>query len=313
MEIITDPGPCPDKMSGCAVTIGAYDGVHAGHRQVIDRVKQVAAEAGLSSAVVTFDQHPAQILRPDHAPKILCSLEQKLQLLGETGVDKTAVIQFDKERAAEPAEDFVKRVLVGCLGAKAIVVGEDFHFGRGRRGDVALLREMGSSLGFEVQAVKLFEKTGEPVSSTRIRALIAGGNVEAASSLLVRNYEVRGIVEHGDGRGGAELGYPTANISVSPERALPALGIYAGWYLRPDGARHPCAISLGERPTFYKGGATAVLEAHLIDFDGQLYGESASIQFVARLRKELRFETSAELVAQMALDVIATRQVLAIA
>ena len=296
------------------VTIGAYDGVHLGHRAVIARVRAMAADLGCGSAVVTFDRHPATVVRPESAPKLLTDLEQKLELLGGTGLEHAVVLRFDEERSRESAEDFVREVLVRCLRARAVVVGHDFHFGYRRRGNVLLLQEMGAVLGFDVLGVTLVAdgKGGQAISSTRIRQLLAAGDVAAAADLLGRPHEVRGKVERGDGRGRRQLGYPTANVEVPAQILLPADGIYAGWYERADGEVHPAAISVGRRPTFYQGGAaTPVLEAYLLDFDGDLYGERAKVRFTARLRDEERFDSVDGLIEQMALDVKAAREALA--
>jgi riboflavin kinase/FMN adenylyltransferase len=293
------------------VTIGAYDGVHTGHRLVVGRVRRVAEEQGLRSAVVTFDQHPAAVVRPDSAPKLLTDLGQKLELLGATGVDYALVVHFDLERSEETAEDFVKEVLVGCLDARAVVVGHDFHFGYKRRGSVSLLGDMGAELGFDVTGLRLFSGglDQEPISSTRIRRLIADGSVGEAASLLGRPHQVRGTVAPGDRRGRL-LGFPTANVAIPEAMALPADGVYAGWYLRPDGVRRAAAISLGRRPTFYEQQELSLLEAYVLDFDGDLYGEEARVEFVAHLRAQARFESVHELTDQMARDVATTRQVL---
>ncbi|HEV7886141.1 MAG TPA: bifunctional riboflavin kinase/FAD synthetase [Acidimicrobiales bacterium] len=309
MEVITDLGACPQPPAGSVVTIGAYDGVHLGHRALIERVRSMAAELGCASAVVTFDRHPATVVRPESAPRLLTDLEQKLELLAETGVDYTLVVRFDEARSQESAADFVHEVLVGCLAARAVVVGHDFHFGHGRQGNVPMLQAMGADLGFDVLGVSLVGDS-EPISSTRIRGLLAEGDVAGAAALLGRPHEVRGTVEHGDARG-RELGFPTANVAVPAEILLPADGIYAGWYLRPDGSRHMAAVSLGRRPTFYDAAEKSLLEAYLLDFDGDLYGERARVQFVRRLRGEQRFDRVEDLVAQMQADVAATRSELA--
>jgi riboflavin kinase/FMN adenylyltransferase len=316
MEIRHHPGDCPATEHGSVVTIGAYDGLHLGHRHVIADVRAKAEEIGARSAVVTFDRHPASVLRPESAPKLLTDSTQKLELLATTGVDVTLVVRFDRERSEETAEDFVEQVLVGCLGARRVVVGADFHFGHGRRGDVALLRRMGEELGFEVTGVPLWTPTAEagvvldgPVSSTRIRQLLAGGDVEGAAALLGRPHQVRGVVEHGDKRG-RELGYPTANVAVPAEIALPADGVYAGWYRRPGGGRLPAAVSFGRRPTFYVDAGLLLLEAHLLDFEADLYDEPAEVEFVSRLRGQQAFPSAAALIDQMGHDVVKARRVL---
>jgi riboflavin kinase/FMN adenylyltransferase len=318
MQVIHDAESCPAPPAGTAVTIGAYDGVHRGHQAVIANVGDLAGRRGLATAVVTFDRHPAAVVRPESAPPLLTDLEQKLELLAETGVDYCYVIHFDEPRSKEPAEDFVTEVLVDCLKAKAVVVGEDFHFGHKRRGNVALLREMGSGAGFDVVGIELVDVHGvvasvaeARVSSTAIRTALRSGDLEAANEMLGRPHEVRGIVMHGDERA-RELGFPTANVAVPDEICLPEDGIYAGWYLRPDGVDHPAALSLGRRPTFYESAETSLLEAHLLDVDPRvdLYDEPARVQFVARLRAELKFDDVDALVEQMARDVEETRSIL---
>ena len=259
MEVLRDLSACPRPPEGTAVTIGAYDGVHLGHRAVIAEVRRRAEARGLATAVVTFDRHPASVVRPESAPRLLTDLDQKLELLAETGVDYCLVITFDEVRSREPADEFVREVLAGCLGARIVVVGDDFHFGHGRSGNVALLREMGAELGFEVEGLDLVGTDGRPagdadrVSSTRIRHALAEGDLALANELLGRPYEVRGVVARGDKRG-RELGFPTANVSVPGDVLLPADGIYAGWYERPDGSVHPTAISFGRRPDVLRRG-----------------------------------------------------------
>jgi riboflavin kinase/FMN adenylyltransferase len=298
--------------AGTAVTIGAYDGVHLGHRALLADLSARARAAGLSTVVVTFDRHPASVVRPESAPRQLTGLEQKLELLASCGIDRTLVVPFDARRAAESAEDFVKEVLVDQLSARIVVVGEDFHFGRGRTGNVDLLRRLGQTYGFDVVGVGLTGDGHDAVSSTRIRTLIAAGDVEGAARLLGRAHEVRGAVVQGDGRGGPELGFPTANLAVDDDIALPADAVYAGHFRREDGTVHRAAISVGRRPTFYEPGTAPVLvEAYLLHFEGDLYGEAAAVSFAHRLRDEQRFESIEALVAQMRADVEATERVLA--
>ena len=298
-------------MPGTAVTIGAYDGVHLGHRALLRELVDRARQAGLSPVVVTFDRHPASVVRPESAPPLLTDLDQKLELLAECGIERTLVVPFDRARADESAEDFVREVLVETLEAKLVVVGEDFHFGNRRRGNVALLRELGWEHGFEVVGVRLTGEDLAPVSSTRIRSLVASGDVVGAAALLGRPHEVRGPVVHGDGRGASELGFPTANLEVSTDIAMPADGIYAGYYRRPDGTGYLAAISVGRRPTFYDPASASVLvEAYLLHFDGDLYGELGRVSFVRRLRDERQFDSVDALIAQMHDDVADTERLL---
>jgi len=315
MDVVTDVSTCVPPVAGSAVTIGAYDGVHLGHRALLARLRARAGAQGLETAVVTFDRHPATVVRPESAPLLLCDLDQKLELLASTGVDRVLVLPFDEERAREPAREFIDEVLVGALGTRVVVVGEDFHFGHGRQGDVAMLREAGAEVGFAVDGVTLETASvaGDPgpISSTRIRALVAAGEVAQAAALLGRPHQLRGTVSHGDGRGGPELGYPTANVDVPPGMAVPGQGIYAGYYERPGGSRWPAAVSIGTRPTYYGSRGPVLLEAHLLDFDGDLYGEVARVSFVERLRGNQVFDTTEALVSQMDRDVAATRKLLA--
>ena len=298
------------------MTIGAYDGVHLGHRHLIDGLCQMAGDRHLASVVVTFDRHPATVVRPASAPTLLTDLDQKIELLESTGVDRTVIIAFDRDRADESAEDFVEGVLVRALGTRLVVVGQDFHFGHGRKGNVALLGRMGLTHGFDVLGVGLeADDSGQAVSSTRIRALLGAGQVHDAARLLGRHHQVRGVVVHGAGRGGTELGFPTANVGLPDGIALPGEGIYACWYQRPDGSVHRAAVSLGRRPTFAGDGPHAercVLEAHLLDFEGDLYGETARLSFVARLRDDRRFDSVGALVAQMRRDVDEANELLAV-
>jgi riboflavin kinase/FMN adenylyltransferase len=298
-------------MPRTAVTIGAYDGVHLGHRALLADLIARAEAAHLTPVVVTFDRHPASVVRPESAPRQLTDLDQKLELLAQCGIDRTLVVPFDRARADESAEDFVTEVLVDTLEAQLVVVGEDFHFGHARGGNVALLRQLGQVHGFEVVGVGLTGEDQAPVSSTRIRSLVAAGDVVGAAALLGRPHEVRGTVVHGDGRGGPILGFPTANLEVSTAIALPADGIYAGRYTRPDGTVYEAAISVGRRPTFYDPATSSVLvEAYLLHFEGDLYGEIGRVSFVERLRDERQFDSVEALIDQMHQDVAEAERLL---
>jgi riboflavin kinase/FMN adenylyltransferase len=310
MEVVRDVDAGAAQGEGSVVTIGAYDGVHLGHQAVIAEVRRRAEARGLQSTVVTFDRHPAAVVRPATAPRLLTDLNQKLELLEATGIDRCLVISFDEARSQEPAEDFVREVLVRRLAAREVVVGEDFHFGFQRKGDVALLRTMGAELGFTVDGLALISVDGaDKASSTAIRHALVEGDLDRARSMLGRDHEVRGVVAHGDERG-RELGFPTANVSVPGEVLLPADGIYAGWFERADGTVLPTAISLGRRPTFYVESNVSLLEAHVLDFSGNLYDERVRVRFVERLRGEERFDSIEALVEQIQRDCDQVRQVL---
>ncbi len=313
MELLRDRHDClPDDIS-VASTIGVFDGVHLGHQEVFRQVRSVADRLGVASAVVTFDGHPAHVVRPESAPLLLTTLDQKLELLEAQGLDYAYVISFDERRAATPPDVFMQEVFVDSLHAKAIVVGEDFHFGAGRSGNVDGLRVFGETAGFEVQALELIrhsDEAREPVSSTNIRRVLAGGDVGRAAEMLGRPYEVRGVVEVGDRRG-TQIGFPTANIPVPNVMAWPADAVYAGWCRRENGEVHPCAINIGRRPTFYEHAEQSLLEAHLIGFEGDLYGEQVGVSFLGFLRSERKFNGIDQLIEQLKTDVEDARKLVA--
>jgi riboflavin kinase/FMN adenylyltransferase len=283
--------------------------VHRGHQAVIGQVRKEAQQLGCQSVVVTFDKHPASVVRPASAPKLLTDLDQKLELLQQTGIDATLIVEFNRERSTEDPALFVKRVLVDTLRARVVVVGEDFHFGFNRGGNVAMLRELGKQFDFQVEPVKLIARPDgveEPVSSTSIRRALAGGQVEIATNLLGRAYEMRGVVVNGDKRG-RSIGFPTANVEVPNAMCLPADGVYAGRFRCDDGSVHACAINLGRRPTFFEHADHSLLEAHLLDFSGDLYGQKVSVTFEHFLRSERKFDGLEAIKTQLQLDVAAAR------
>lgn len=302
---------------GAVVTIGVYDGVHRGHHEVLRLVRELADARDLEAVCVTFDRHPAEVVRPESAPKLLTTLEQRLELLDATGaLDTCYVLGFDEARSKEPAEDFVREVLVDGFRARLVVVGADFHFGHQRGGNVPLLERMGAELGFGVLGLGLVAADadpegagGEPFSSTRIRELLGAGAVEVAARLLGRPHEVRGTVEVGDKRA-RDWGMPTANLAVPDHICLPADGVYAGTLVDGTGAERAAAISIGSRPTFYEAGDT-LLEAYVLDFDGDLYGQYVKVRFLAHLRAQERYDDVDDLVTQMARDVEAARRLVA--
>jgi riboflavin kinase / FMN adenylyltransferase len=314
VQVITDlrHRPWPDERA--VLTIGAFDGVHLGHRAVVDQVRRSAEAHGAKSVLVTFDRHPASVVRPESAPRLLTDLPTKLELLRRTGLDATVVLTFDQSRAQESARDFVEEVLVEALRTQVVVIGEDFHFGHHREGNVTMLRRLGSELDFAVEPVALVDRpdgVDEPISSTAIRRALAGGEVDVAAHLLGHLFEARGLVVTGDQRGRL-LGFPTANVEVPNTMCVPADGVYAGWYLRPDGVAHACAINLGRRPTFYEHADHSLLEAHLLDFSDDLYGEPARVRFQAFLRSERKFDGIDALVAQLKHDVESARRILGV-
>jgi riboflavin kinase/FMN adenylyltransferase len=288
-----------------AVTIGVFDGVHVGHRQVISDLITLAASSRLSPAIVTFNPHPLSILAPERAPKMLTSVDQRIDQFRQLGVEFVGVLDFPDIRHLL-ASQFCEEVLFRALRAKRVVVGADFRFGRDRGGDAKLLADEGERLGFEVSVVDLFGYRDGVVSSTRIRQLLSDGRVEEAAALLGRPYELAGPVVEGERRGGS-IGFPTANIAISPERQLPGRGVYAGQAVTGDEI-HLAAINVGTRPTFDGQGIT--IEAYLLDYSGDLYGRLLAIDFRARLRDELRFDGVEALTSQIRRDVERVREVL---
>lgn len=290
---------------GRAVTVGVYDGLHAGHRAVLALLRRRAVElGGLETAVVTFDPHPLQVVAPDHAPRLLTGIDHRLELLEEAGADLAAVVPFgDEMRLLTPA-GFAATVLAGALHARLVVVGEDFRFGYNRMGNVASLAELGDAHGFSVEVVPLVGGQA-PMSSTRVRAMVAAGAVEEAAAALGRPHEVRGAVVAGEGRGRG-LGFPTANVAVPPGLALPGNGVYVVLAGPRRAPLAPGVANVGTRPTFAGGGES--LEVHLLDGVGELYGATMRVAFVARLRDERRFGSPADLAAQIAADVSAARR-----
>jgi riboflavin kinase / FMN adenylyltransferase len=300
---LSDVPPAP---AGRALALGTFDGVHLGHRRVIASAVERAREGGLVSTVVTFDPHPLCVLRPDEPPRLLTTTDQKIDLISELGVDELVTIPFTPELSRQSAEDFCDQVLVGALGARWVSVGRNFHFGHGAAGDAALLA---SRPEFETDVVELVEHGGDSVSSSRIRNLLAEGEVAHAAELLGAPYSLVGSVVEGDRRG-RDLGVPTANIEPPAEVVVPAPGIYAGIAAANGISPTPAAISIGVRPTFDTGGDLRV-EAHLIGFTGDLYGREMKLSFLERLRDEVRFDSVEELVEQMRKDVEQARSVVA--
>jgi riboflavin kinase/FMN adenylyltransferase len=306
------PDEVPGDLGRTVVTIGVFDGVHKGHQAVIGRAAKRARDAGIPLLVITFDPNPMAVVRPEAAPPSLVPLERRIALLVDAGADHVLVLPFDKQRAQQPAEEFVTDVLSGVCGVLVLVVGEDFRFGHRAAGDVALLRRLGAEHGFTVDAVETVG--GAEVarwSSTHIRDLVAVGDVAAAAEVLGRPYRFEGVVVRGEGRG-RELGYPTANLPVRDGAVAPADGVYAGWVTvpdDPDAPALPAAISVGTNPTF--GGSRRTVEPYVLDRDDlDLYGLPIAVDFVDRIRGQERFESVDDLVAQMTQDVVQTRRVL---
>jgi riboflavin kinase / FMN adenylyltransferase len=299
----------PDGFGPSAVTIGKFDGVHTGHRAVIDRLRSVAAERGLTATVITFDRNPLELLAPEKCPSSLVSNRQKLELLAETGIDATLMVAFDRALADLPPEEFVHRILVDRLHAAAVLVGSDFRFGARGAGDVAMLTALGKRYGFTVELIDdVRPEHGRRVSSTWIRDLLAEGDVRHAAELLGTVPTVRGVVVHGAARG-RELGFPTANLSPENEGLIPADGVYAGWLTDDDGTRYPAAISVGNNPTF-EGVPQKQVEAYVLDRELDLYDHTVDVAFAERIRGMVAYSGVEPLIAQIAADVDEARRIL---
>ena len=306
----------PAGFGPSAVTIGNFDGVHRGHREVLGRLVARARTEELASVAITFEPHPLAVLYPERAPQPLSTTAHKLELLAAAGLDAVLVLPFTLELAGWSPRRFVEEVLVKGLGARAVVVGADTRFGHRNSGDVHTLRELGAELGFDVQVVaELGRAPGTAAadrrwSSTWIRELVAAGDVAAAAEVLGHPHRVTGEVVHGDHRG-RQLGYPTANLGPDAIGAVPADGVYAGHLIRAGAGAMPAAISIGTNPTF--AGTRRRVEAYVLDrTDLDLYGETVAIEFVKRLRPTLRFDGIEPLIRQMVLDVEACRAVLGV-
>lgn len=291
------------------VTVGTFDGVHRGHRLVLDRVVAAAKERGLRSVLVTFDPHPLAIVNPAAAPALLTVGDEKLDVLAPRGLYEVGVVPFTRELAALEADQFVDQVLLGRFGMRELFIGHDHGFGRGRSGDAATLERLGRDRGFGVHVVPAVDaKDGRPVSSTAIRRAIAGGDLARAADGLGRPYSVSGTVEHGAARG-ATLGFRTLNVAIpGPLKLLPPDGVYAVRTTTPSGV-FGGMLNLGGRPTF--GDETRALEAHLFDADGDWYGQRVRVDFIARIRDVKKFEGPDALVAQLKHDEVSAKLMLA--
>jgi riboflavin kinase/FMN adenylyltransferase len=301
-----DPMLWPHTPGGSAVTIGVYDGVHLGHQRVLEDLESAGKALGVrSSAVLIFDRHPLSVVDPSRSPKLLTTVDRRIDILGSLGVDMVGVLPFEQIRRMAPVE-FIDKVLVDTLEARLVVVGSNFRFGVDRSGDVSTLRDEGARGGFEVDTVDLLRDDGATLSSTAIREMLRRGEVETAAAALGRHYELDGTVVEGDARG-KTLGYPTANLSIPEEVLIPREGVYAAW-ATTVGRTHPAVVNIGVRPTF--DGSGQVVEAYLLDVSLDLYGRAMSLRFVGRIRDEIRFESVAALVDQIGKDVAVARVML---
>ncbi len=315
MEVVRGIAELARPLDHPVLTIGNFDGLHLGHRSIVNTVVEQAEALGGEPVAYTFDPHPRSVLFPERAPKLLVTLEQKLDLFEEAGIRMVIVEPFTIEFSRTPPEVFVREVIHKRIQPRKVYVGYDFHFGKDREGSMRLLTDLGPRLGFEVTIIPEVLIDDRDVNSTRIRALLADGEVDEAGELLGRLYTIRGQVVQGDQRG-RELGFPTLNLAPENE-ILPQLGVYAAWVRILDeeraggepGSPHRAVANIGLRPTFKKG-ETPLAEAHLIDFEGDLYGARVEIAFVRRLRQELRFPDARALEKAIRADVDQARGIL---
>ena len=294
--------------AGSAVTIGNFEGVHRGHQAMLERLVNVATTCALATCALTFEPHPREVFTPQQAPARLTSLREKLELLQSFGVGRTHVVHFTRAFASMSPQDFVERMLIGTLGARWILVGEDFRFGARRAGDVPLLRALGERHGFEVEAMSNVELDGLRISSSAVRAALAAGDLDRAALLLGRRYSISGRVVHGD-KLGRELGFATANIQLKHNRP-PLAGIFAV-RLHGDGVGTRDGVaSLGVRPTVKADGAAPVLEVHLFNFAGELYGRHVRVEFLRKIRDEEKYSDLDTLKAKIASDCEVARKII---
>jgi riboflavin kinase/FMN adenylyltransferase len=294
----------PPELRGGALTIGNFDGVHRGHARLMKRLQATANELSGPAVVFTFDPHPVRLLRPHAAPPPLTWSERKADLLDELGIDAMVAFRTDEAFLALSPQQFFQRVVRERLDARAVIEGPNFFFGHNRSGNVALLQRMCDEAGIRLEIVEPLQVDGEYVSSSRIRNLVSGGDLQLASKLLTHPYRIRGLVTHGDARG-EKIGFPTANLEAI-DTLLPAVGVYAGRAYANDGT-WPAAVNIGPNPTF--GEHSLKVEVHLLDFEGSLYGAVLEVDFLSRLRDIRPFDSVDELVQQLHRDVEATRQV----
>ena len=306
MERLTLAGGVPDHLKGSIVALGNFDGFHLGHQAVVSRAVARAFHERRPVIVATFDPHPVKFFKPDVPPFRLTSLDQREALFAHAGADAMLLFEFNEGLRSTSAEDFVGKLLAGTIAAAGVVTGDDFGFGKGRAGNVEVLRTLGAELGLVAEAVAPVIIDGERVSSGRIREALKAGDTGTATHLLTRDFAIEGVVQRGDARG-RELGYPTANLNLG-DYQRPRYGIYAVRVTLEDGTEHPGVASLGVRPTFDP--PQELLEAHLFDFDGDLYGQRIEVALHAFIRDERKFDSVDALVAEMRNDEAEARRLL---
>lgn len=287
------------------LTIGNFDGVHRGHRALLEQLTAKARACALPATVLTFEPHPRELFAPEQAPTRLASLREKLELLADCGVERVHICRFNRKLAGLPAEQFIEQILVRGLSVRHLIIGDDFRFGKGRVGDFPMLQQAGETHGFVVEAMQTVALGETRVSSSAVRSALAAGDMEAAERLLGRSYVMAGRVVHGE-KMGRTLGFPTANICIKHKRP-PLSGVFAVSVSGIDAQPLPGAASLGVRPTVAEG-LKPLLEVHLLDFNREIYGAHVSVNFLHKLRDEAKYASMDELKAQIALDVVAVRR-----
>ena len=308
MKIYTDLEEIERPFNRPAVTIGNFDGVHLGHQALFKKVVELAKPRGGDKVAVTFHPHPMKVLRPDNPPKLISTLEQKIELIMEAGIEHLVCLPFTRPFAATTADEFVEGILYRKIGVEDLVVGYDYACGKGRQGDIEFLKRKGQELGFRVHVIPPVKVDGMVVSSTKIRELVAEGDMEMVRKMLGRFYQIRGVVRRGKRRGGPVVGFPTANLAINEEDLCPKPGVYAVQVLHGK-AVYGGVMNIGYNPTF--GDAKLGAEVHIFNFHKDIYGHEIKVNIVARIRDEKRFSGPEELARQIAKDIEKARRILA--
>ncbi len=291
------------------VTLGTFDGIHLGHKEIIETVVKKAADSKSRSFLITFDPHPRKVISKDDKIKLLCTIEEKVEIVKSLNLENIFLVNFTREFSQQSPEEFIQKYIIDGIGVKEIVIGYDHHFGKGRGGNVETLKEIGAEKGFGVTSVLEFKLNGETVSSSKIRNAIVAGDCRKAANMLGRLYSFSGEVVHGDNRG-KDLGFPTANLKINDEdKLLPAIGIYAVECII-ENKKHYGLLSIGTRPTFYKEG-NVIPEIYLFDFNQNIYDKIITVNLVEKIRDEQKFSSVDELIEQMNKDKKAGQEILA--
>ncbi len=307
MNIYSDLNEIEKPFYRPALTIGNFDGVHLGHQALFKKVVEIAEKRGGDKVALTFHPHPMKILRPDNPPKLISTLDQKIELIMAAGIDHLVCLPFTKEFAKTTADKFVTEILFKRIGVEDLVVGYDYACGRGREGDIEFLKKKGEELGFKVHIIPPVTINGMIVSSTAIRKLVKKGNMRQVRKMLGRHYQIRGVVQKGKRRGGPVVGFPTANLSINPEDLCPKPGVYAVQVVHGD-RLYDGVVNIGYNPTFGDGRLGA--EVHIFDFNKDIYGHEIKVNFIARIRDEKKFSGPKELAEQIRKDIEEAKEII---